>query len=476
MQKLLFTFLISLPCTTLFSQAVSIVNSNNTDTALSVHNNGTGPVSSFITNNTDNTGALVYGDHYGKGSGIRMRLMNSQNNNAGIYIFNSGNGSGILSSSNKSKSGEFYSNAGNADTTVYIKHDGTGTGLSVDLNNATTLSSAADLRSKGLGSGLTVRITNQANFYQAIYVETLGTGTGMFASSLGGHGVWGITSSISSAGVIGDNTYGEAVVGRNRGGVGAGAVVGRNDSTGPGVRGFGSGNGIGVLGQAGFAGGNGNAGMFENLNTSNQNDVLIAKTNGTGTVLNINATSQTGPQNVLKVNTNGNGNLALFQRDDINIVRIDNNGKGYFNGGMQSSGADVAEAFAVEDKRTNYEPGDVLAISRNANRTITKSSAPYSTLVIGVYATKPGVLLTEEQLDTDLSSKVPLGVIGVVPTKVCLEGGPIQRGDLLVTSSIPGVAMKADIEKLKPGQVIGKALEPFNGTGVQKINLMVNIK
>jgi hypothetical protein len=57
-----------------------------------------------------------------------------------------------------------------------------------------------------------------------------------------------------------------------------------------------------------------------------------------------------------------------------------------------------------------------------------------------------------------------------------LEGGEIKRGDLLVTSSTPGVAMKADIEKVKPGQVIGKALENYGGNSIGKIKVLVNVK
>lgn len=80
-------------------------------------------------------------------------------------------------------------------------------------------------------------------------------------------------------------------------------------------------------------------------------------------------------------------------------------------------GADVAEAFDVEGNTVDYEPGDILVISTDTDRTIEKSSEPYSTLVAGVYATKPGVLLTEENIDSELIGKVPMGVIGVIPTK-----------------------------------------------------------
>jgi len=133
----------------------------------------------------------------------------------------------------------------------------------------------------------------------------------------------------------------------------------------------------------------------------------------------------------------------------------------------------VAEAFDVEGAKNDYEPGDVLVISQNSDRKVERSSEPYSTLVAGVYATKPGLLLTEQN---QLDKMVPMGIVGVIPTKVCLEGGAIKRGDLLVTSSTPGVAMKADPDKVKVGQVIGKALQEYNQATVGKINVLVSIK
>ena len=171
------------------------------------------------------------------------------------------------------------------------------------------------------------------------------------------------------------------------------------------------------------------------------------------------------------------GNLAIFKVDGVNKARINSLGRGFFNGGTANTGADIAETFDVEGNRSQYEPGDVLIISQSTDRTVEKSQTPYSTLVAGVYATKPGVLLTEKNAEEDqLEAMVPMGVIGVIPTKVCLEGGAIKRGDLLVTSSISGAAMKADPDKVKVGQVIGKALEDFNSNGVGKIKVLVSVK
>lgn len=207
----------------------------------------------------------------------------------------------------------------------------------------------------------------------------------------------------------------------------------------------------------------GQAGDFRNFNTANATAVLSVSNAGTGTALLVN-------------HTGASGNLAVYQDNGANMARVNKAGRGFFNGGTQTSGADVAEVFDVEGHISQYETGDVLVISASTDRSVEKSSEPYSTLVAGVYATKPGVLLTEENIDADLSDKVPMGVIGVIPTKVCLEGGEIKRGDLLVTSSTSGVAMKANPNKVKVGQVIGKALQNYNQKGIDKINVLVSVK
>ena len=180
----------------------------------------------------------------------------------------------------------------------------------------------------------------------------------------------------------------------------------------------------------------------------------------------------------LNIFNQAGGDIALFKSSSAstNKARIDGTGKGFFNGGTQTGGADVAEAFAVEGNRHNYEPGDVLVISTKTDRTVAKSADAYSTLVAGVYATKPGVLLTERMGDESQNDLVPMGVVGVIPTKVCSEGGAIHRGDLLVTSSIPGHAMKGAKGKIDFGTVIGKALEDFVGGQSGIIKVLVNVK
>lgn len=166
------------------------------------------------------------------------------------------------------------------------------------------------------------------------------------------------------------------------------------------------------------------------------------------------------------------GNIYLGMTNGTHKFRVDTNGVTYADGGFQSSGADFAESFAVRGRRSQYEPGDVLVIDQKANRHLTLSQGAYATLVAGIYSTKPGLLATPHHLDDPAvqSSEVPLAVVGIVPCKVTAENGTIARGDLLVTSSRPGYAMKGTNRRRMLGAVVGKALEPLpKGTGVIQV-------
>ncbi|MFD2553102.1 collagen-like domain-containing protein [Sphingobacterium tabacisoli] len=440
-------------------------NENNTSPLFAINNSGDGAAISGTLNSTSSSIAAVQGVIDNTTPGGFSTAVKGINNGTG------GLGIGVWGSHAGSAWG-VYCSAPNG-LGVYGNATANGTGVYANSNTGTGLIAAS---TNGVPASISIfNNSNNNNVLKAssvgngtvIDVSTTGNGKGVFADTKSGFAIHGVTAAQNSAGIVGNNNGGgEAIVGITTSDI-AGAVVGRNNGGGYGVRGFvatnTSGNSIGVYGDVGTSGSTGRAGRFENYNANNPANTLEVETNGTGNALLIN-------------HTGASGNLAVFQNDETNVVRITKTGQGIFNGGTQNSGADIAEAFDVIGARNTYEPGDVLVISIDEDRKVEKSSDAYSTLVIGVYATKPGVLLTEEDMDTDLSDKVPMGVVGVIPTKVCNEGGPIQRGDLLVTSSVPGVAMKADPNKVKVGQVIGKALQPFAGTGIDKIKVFVNVK
>lgn len=120
-------------------------------------------------------------------------------------------------------------------------------------------------------------------------------------------------------------------------------------------------------------------------------------------------------------------------------------------------GGDYAEAVNAKGSRKSYEPGDVLVIGGGAEGEVEKSAEPYSTMVAGIFATKPGVIGRRQSLLKD-AEEIPMAMVGIVPTKATTENGPIQRGDLLVTSSMPGYAMKGTDRSQMLGAVIGKAM------------------
>ncbi|MBI2639436.1 MAG: hypothetical protein HYW90_00890 [Candidatus Sungbacteria bacterium] len=91
---------------------------------------------------------------------------------------------------------------------------------------------------------------------------------------------------------------------------------------------------------------------------------------------------------------------------------------------------------------------------------VSKSSVNNKNL-IGVVSTEPGVLLGGFAYKSHINYKqVPVALVGRVPVKVSLEGGPINPGDRITLSSEPGIGAKATTS----GQTVGIALESFDGT------------
>ena len=167
----------------------------------------------------------------------------------------------------------------------------------------------------------------------------------------------------------------------------------------------------------------------------------------------------------------GNILVGAVGQNDVPVFRVDGQGRVHANGGFRPFGADFAESMPVKGDRNRYEPGDLLAIDRTGNRRLGLANSAYSTLVAGIYSTNPGVLASPYKMDDpNLAKEVPMAVVGIVPCKVSAENGPIEVGDLLVTSSTPGHAMKGTDRSKMMGAVVGKALEPLRqGKGMVQV-------
>ncbi len=137
----------------------------------------------------------------------------------------------------------------------------------------------------------------------------------------------------------------------------------------------------------------------------------------------------------------------------------------FYGTGFHTTPADVAEWVPVSEP---VEPGDLLAPDPYRPGYYRKTRGPYSCLVAGVVSSAPGFVLGEPG-----KGRALLALLGIVPVKVTAENGPIRPGDLLVSSSLAGYAMRCSNPSRCGCGLVGKALEPLErGEGVVRVLLI----
>jgi hypothetical protein len=120
--------------------------------------------------------------------------------------------------------------------------------------------------------------------------------------------------------------------------------------------------------------------------------------------------------------------------------------------------ADLAEKYVGDEA---YEPGTVLVFGGDNEVTTTDTKGDRK--IAGVVSTDPAYLMNN-QLEGD--TVVALALTGRVPCKVI---GTVAKGDMLVTSAIPGYAIVDNDPKL--GTVLGKAVgsKDTEGKGIVEV-------
>jgi hypothetical protein len=154
----------------------------------------------------------------------------------------------------------------------------------------------------------------------------------------------------------------------------------------------------------------------------------------------------------------GMGTTAPASRLDV-VGDLKVSGNAVVAGNIAAKYQDIAEWVPA---REQMKAGTVVILDAQRTNAVTASFRRYDTHVAGVVSAQPGVVLGEGG-----AGKVLVATTGRV--KVCVDARqhPIRIGDLLVTSGVPGVAMKSVPLRAggslihRPGTIIGKALEPL---------------
>ena len=172
---------------------------------------------------------------------------------------------------------------------------------------------------------------------------------------------------------------------------------------------------------------------------------------------------------------NGTEALSIASTGNIGIGQanpqyaLDVLGNAHFSGAVtggsiQANYQDVAEWVPSTETLT---PCTVVVVDPNRVNHVLASTRAYDTAIAGVVSASPGIIL-----GTAGPGQETIATTGRVKVKADATRSPIQPGDVLVTSDIPGTAMKSEpvtiagITMHHPGTILGKALEPLpNGRG-----------
>ena len=168
---------------------------------------------------------------------------------------------------------------------------------------------------------------------------------------------------------------------------------------------------------------------------------------------------------LLSLRSNNESRFSVSASGDVRA-----NGNIYAAGavfGTSTNPGDLAERVDIASDEV-VEPGDVMVVDFNSPDTYRRSSQSNEQAVAGVISTNPSIVVGNGQTNYT----AVMAMVGRVPIKVSAENGIIKKGDLLVSASEKGYAMRYDSTKDDGSKVIGiigLALEDMSSSKNGKI-------
>jgi len=188
----------------------------------------------------------------------------------------------------------------------------------------------------------------------------------------------------------------------------------------------------------------------------------IITTTGNISGANVNATTHTGTTVSVTGNITGAnlsiGNIVTTGNTVSNIGSLSNQFNTVFALATSAQYADLAENYQAD---AEYSPGTVVVFGGDKEITVTTELADER--VAGVVSTNPAYLMNSGE------SGLPIALRGKVPVRVV---GLVAKGDSLVTSTAPGVAISVGRDRTYAQAVFAKSLES-NTTDNEKVILAV---
>lgn len=264
------------------------------------------------------------------------------------------------------------------------------------------------------------------------------------------HGVYGKNYSSGNFGYLGSpnfGMYGECAIGS--------AVYGRNTSNdNTGILG---GYDFGVSGTSnriGVRGSNPSSYTVGELGGSNYGVLGYGSVNSDG-VHGISIGSGNGVYGFSNSGFAGkfDGNLKVTGTGIVNVLQI-------------TGGSDLSEQFKIRGNKKELlpAPGMVVSIDSENPGDLVVSNKSYDRRVAGIISgaggVNPGMLMGQQGLVADGTN--PVALTGRVYAWADASKVPIESGDLLTTSDIPGHAMKVTDYTRAQGAILGKAMSSLD--------------